>query len=83
MMGALPTDTRLSRTSETPDGTSTSPAENTQRETMQTLQGLDATHGDELFPVKREYIGINSGVRTAFRDGPKNSPSHVETACHF
>jgi hypothetical protein len=61
----------------------TSPAENTQRETMQTLQGLDAKHSDEMFPVKREYIGINSGVRTAFRDGPKNSPSHVETARHF
>jgi hypothetical protein len=38
---------------------------------MQTLQGLDATHGDELFPVKREYIGINSGVRRACRGRQK------------
>jgi hypothetical protein len=30
---------------------------NTQRATMQTPQGLDATHSDKLFPVKREYIG--------------------------
>jgi hypothetical protein len=28
---------------------------------MQTPQGLDATHSDEPFPVKREYIG-NSGA---------------------
>jgi hypothetical protein len=38
---------------------------NTQRATLQTPQGLDATHGDELFPVKRWYIGTNSGVRRA------------------
>jgi hypothetical protein len=38
---------------------------NTQRATLQTPQGLDATHGDELFPVKREYIGINSGAGRA------------------
>jgi hypothetical protein len=48
-----------------PRAGSPSPAENTQRSTLQTPQGLDATHGDELFPVKREYIGINSGVRRA------------------
>jgi hypothetical protein len=33
-----------------------------------------ATHDDELFPVKREYIGINSGVRRAPRGGPKIRP---------
>jgi hypothetical protein len=41
---------------------------------MQTPQGLDATHGDELFPVKREYVG--NKLRSA--RGPlrrfKNSP---------
>jgi hypothetical protein len=44
---------------------------NTQRSTLQTPQGFDATHGDELFPVQREYIGINSRVRRASFGGPK------------
>jgi hypothetical protein len=44
---------------------------NPQRSTLQTPQGLDATHRDELFPVKREYIGINSGVRRACRGRQK------------
>jgi len=34
-------------------------AENRQRSTMPTPQGFDATHSDELFPVKRWYIGRN------------------------
>jgi hypothetical protein len=42
-----------------------SPTENTQRATMQTPQGLDAKHSDELFPVQRQYTGINSGARRA------------------
>jgi hypothetical protein len=44
---------------------------NTQRSTLQTPQRLDATHGDELFPVKREYIGTNSGAQRASCGGPK------------
>jgi hypothetical protein len=44
---------------------------NTQRSTLQTPQGLDATHSDELFPVKREYIGTNSGAQPASFGGPK------------
>jgi hypothetical protein len=32
---------------------------------MQTPQGLDAKHSGELFPVKRQYTGINSGTRRA------------------
>jgi hypothetical protein len=46
-------------------------------------QGLDATHSDELFPIKGQCIGINSGVRRGARDGPKNLPSHVGTARRF
>jgi hypothetical protein len=38
---------------------------------MQTPQGRDATHSDELFPVKREYIGTNSGVRRVLFGGSK------------
>jgi hypothetical protein len=38
---------------------------NTQRSTLQTPQGLDATHGDELFPVTRDHIGTNSGAQRA------------------
>jgi hypothetical protein len=60
-----------------------SPTENTQRSTMQTPQGLDATHSDELFPVKREYIGINSGVRRASFGGSRFVSPHVRTARHF
>jgi hypothetical protein len=29
---------------------------NTQRATLQTPQGLDATHGDELFPVNASTL---------------------------
>jgi hypothetical protein len=36
-------------------------AENTQQATMQTPQGLDAKHSDELFPVQRQYIGNKLG----------------------
>jgi hypothetical protein len=50
---------------------------------MQTPQGLDATHGDELFPVKRDHIGTNSGVRRASFGGLKILALHVETARHF
>jgi hypothetical protein len=32
---------------------------------MQAPQGVDATHSGELFPVQRQYTGINSGVRRA------------------
>jgi hypothetical protein len=38
---------------------------------MQTPQGLDAKHRDELFPVQREYIDKNSGVRRASIGGLK------------
>jgi hypothetical protein len=47
---------------------------------MQTPQGLDAKHSDELFLV---HTGINSGVRKAPFGGPKTLASHVETARHF
>ena len=35
-------------------GSRSSPAENGQRATMQTPQGLDAQHGGEMFPIQRE-----------------------------
>jgi hypothetical protein len=38
---------------------------------MQTPQGLDATHSDELFTVKRDHIGTNSGAQRASSGGPK------------
>ena len=56
---------------ETPEAELKPLAENTQRETIQPPQGLDAKHGGELFP---EYIGINSGVRRASRGGLKIRP---------
>jgi len=50
---------------------------------LQTPQGLDATHGEELFPVKRDHIGTNSGVQRTSFGGSKIRPSHLETARHF
>jgi hypothetical protein len=50
---------------------------------MQTPQGLDATHGDELFPVKRDHIGTNSGAQRALFGGSKILASHIETARDF
>jgi hypothetical protein len=47
---------------------------------MQTPQGLDATHGDQLFPVKRDHIGTNSGAQRASFGGLKLLASRLETA---
>jgi hypothetical protein len=44
---------------------------------MQTPQGLDAKHSDEMFPVKREYTGVNSGVRRALFSPNILGPTHL------
>jgi hypothetical protein len=54
-----------------------------ERATMQMPQGVDAKHGDELFPVQRQYIAINSAVRRASFGAPKISAFTLETARNF